>query len=183
MLPASMTYSTDRSRTSRMAPEAVTAPTWSIDLEARRPPDRRPCLLPAGPAGSFPAPACCSLAGMLDTLPPHWPQRRVPDFVEGVVEQREGRPESADAGPGDHRPQILAGRKGLVVLRPVEHRAPALGVGVAQPDELQARAEQHRDPVGHQPNADRDDQHLPGSPDGLGEDVLAERCRAEQVAR
>ena len=31
----------------------------------------------------------------------------------------------------------------LVVLRPVEHGAPALGVGVAEPDELQAGRGQH----------------------------------------
>src|SRR5215831_16054259 len=76
-----------------------------------------------------------SLAGTLGTDPPHRPQRRVPDLVEGVVEQREGRPEGENARAGDDRPQVLAGLQRLVVLGPVEHRPPAHRVRVAQADE------------------------------------------------
>src|ERR1700734_1885305 len=71
-------------------------------------------------------------------------QRRVADLVEGVVEQRERGAQGGDAGPRGQRPHGLAGLQGGLVLRPVEHRAPALGVGVAQADVLQAGGEQHR---------------------------------------
>src|ERR1700730_18588315 len=77
-------------------------------------------------------------------LPSHRPQRGVADLVEGVVEQGERRPERRDAGPGGERPHGLAGLQRRVVLRPVEHRPPALRVRVAQADELQAGREQHR---------------------------------------
>jgi hypothetical protein len=40
-------------------------------------------------------------------------------------------------------PQVLSGLQRLVVLGPVEHRAPARGVRVAEADELQAGGEQH----------------------------------------
>src|SRR5215467_8201966 len=99
-------YSTDRSLTSSTAP--ATAPACSLGF----------CL-----------------AGTLDTCSPHRPQRWVPDLVEGVVEQREGRAEGDDAGAGDDRPQVLPGLERLVVLGPVEHRPPARGVRVAQADE------------------------------------------------
>ncbi len=39
----------------------------------------------------------------------------------------------------------MPGAERLVVLRPVEHRAPALGIGVAEADELQASRRQHRE--------------------------------------
>ena len=45
---------------------------------------------------------------------------------------------------GHDGPQVLAGLQRLVVLRPVEHRAPAHRVRVAEADELQAGGEQHR---------------------------------------
>src|ERR1700728_3520972 len=77
-------------------------------------------------------------------LPSHRPQRGVADLVEGVVEQGERRPERGDAGPGGQRPHGLAGLQRRVVLRPVEHRPPALRVRVAQGDELQAGGEQDR---------------------------------------
>src|SRR5487761_921779 len=108
-LPASMTYSTDRSLTSSTA---------------------GPLL--AGPL----------LAGPLGTDPPHRPQCGIPDLVEGVVEQGEGRAEGGDAGTGNHCPQVLPGLQGLVVLGPVEHGPPDVRVGVAQADELQAGGEQ-----------------------------------------
>src|SRR5215510_4028520 len=118
MLPVSVMYSTDRSSTSSTAP---------------------------GTAGTGPA---CSLgfclAGTLDTCSPHRPQRWVPDLVEGVVEQREGRTEGDDAGAGDDRPQVLPGLERLVVLGPVEHRSPARGVRVGAADQLQPRSEPGR---------------------------------------
>src|SRR5882757_7595851 len=67
-------------------------------------------------------------------LPSHRPQRGVADLVEGVVEQGERRPERRDAGPGGERPHGLASLQRRVVLRPVEHRPPALRVRVAQAD-------------------------------------------------
>src|SRR5450755_1010745 len=77
-------------------------------------------------------------------LPSHRPQRGVADLVEGVIEQGERGPERGDAGTRGDRPHGLAGLQRRVVLRPVEHRPPALRVRVAQADELQAGREQHR---------------------------------------
>src|ERR1700728_2013445 len=77
-------------------------------------------------------------------LPSHRPQRGVADLVEGVVEQGERRPQRGDAGSGGERPHGLPGLQRRVVLRPVEHRPPALRVRVAQADELQAGGEQDR---------------------------------------
>src|SRR5580693_6461059 len=77
-------------------------------------------------------------------LPSHRPQRGVADLVESVVEQGERRPERGDAGPRGDRPHGLAGLQRRVVLRPIQHRPPALRVRVAQADELQAGREQHR---------------------------------------
>src|SRR3984885_9184344 len=74
----------------------------------------------------------------------HGAQRGVADLVEGVVEQGERRAQGGDAGPRRDRPHGLAGLQRCLVLRPVQHRAPALGVGVAQADVLQAGGEQHR---------------------------------------
>src|SRR5215469_5838683 len=117
-VPRSMMYSTDSSRTSRTVPDSLVAD-----------PSSRPS------------------PGALDTYPPHAPDRaqgRVADLVEGVVEQRERRAERDDAQAGDDDPQGQAGLERLVVLGPVEHRAPAGHVRVAEPDELQAGREQHR---------------------------------------
>ena len=74
---------------------------------------------------------------------PHRPQRRVGDLVEGVVQEGERPAEQRDADARHDRPERHARAERLVVLRPVEHRAPALGVGVAEPDELQAGRGQH----------------------------------------
>src|SRR5262249_8307060 len=117
-VPRSMMYSTDRSRTSRTLPDRGTA-----------------------------GPPVVLSPGTLGTHLPHAtdrPQGRVTDLVEGVVEQGERRSQRDDAQPGDDDPQGQAGLEGLVVLRPVEHRAPACHVRVAEPDELQAGGEQHR---------------------------------------
>src|SRR5579859_1544549 len=116
--PRSMTYSTDRSRTSTMAP------------------------VPAPGA----APSRTSSPSALDTLPPHAPDRaqgRVADFVEGIVEQRERRPQGDDAQAGRDDPQWRDLER-LVVLGPVQHRPPARHVRVPEADELQAGGEQHR---------------------------------------
>src|SRR5215831_11148784 len=104
-VPRSRRYSTDRSRTSRTVPEAGAA----------------------GTAGEL-------SPGTLGTPPPYAPGRpegRVADLVEGVVEQRERRAQRDDAQPGDDDPQGQAGLECLVVLGPVEHRAPARHVRVA----------------------------------------------------
>src|SRR5215467_1624226 len=78
-VPRSRRYSTDRSRTSRMVPEAGAA----------------------GLAGEL-------SSGTLGTHPlyaPSRPEGRVADLVEGVVEQRERRPQSDDAQAGRDDPQ------------------------------------------------------------------------------
>src|SRR5829696_9935164 len=84
-----------------------------------------------------------SSTGAAGTLPPHRSQRRVADLVEGVVEQGEGHAEQGDAEAGRDRPLRQPGLQRLLALRPVEHRAPADGVGVAEPEELQAGGGQH----------------------------------------
>src|SRR5215469_7102070 len=129
-VPRSSRYSTDRSRTSSTLP-----------------------VVPPGPLPWKPSP------GALDTWPPAriWggnrsgpgsphapdrPQSRVSDLVECVVEQRERRPQGDDAQAGRDDPQWRDLER-LVVLGPVQHRAPAGYVRVAEPDELQAGGEQH----------------------------------------
>src|SRR5215472_13934228 len=136
--PASMAYSTDRSLTSRIVPASAAARLVS----ARGP--GKPVVLarPSGPA--LACPPGSSLAGTLDTSPPDRPERRVPDLVEGVVEQGERGAEGDDAQAGNDDPQRQAGLEGLVVFCPVQHRSPAGHVRVAKPDELQAGGEQHR---------------------------------------
>src|SRR5262249_47101347 len=93
--PASMAYSTDRSLTSRIVPGNAAA--WSAP--------------PEGPGSS--------LAGTLDTSPPDRPERRVPDLVEGVVEQGERGAEGDDAQAGHDDPQRQDGLECLVVLPPL----------------------------------------------------------------
>src|SRR5215469_6507687 len=125
-VPPSSRYSTDKSATSRMA------------LLSGR-------MLACASTTSGPR-----LARLLATVPPvgalalERPQRRVADFVKRVVKQRERGAEKDDAQARCEDPQCLAGLVGLVVLRRLQHRAPAHLVGVAQPDELQAAGEQHR---------------------------------------
>src|SRR5215831_11649624 len=172
-VPRSMMYSTDRSRTSSTVP-----------------------VLPAGRLPWKPS------AGALDTGPParsrggsrgstrgpgphapYWPQCRVADLVEGVIEQRERRPERDDAQPGDDDPQRQAGLERLVVLGPIEHRAPARHVRVAEPDELQAGGEQHRvqrvgQEGGHEQRRHRgDDLHA----DDVQRALAADLRRVEEV--
>src|SRR3954469_9502263 len=82
--------------------------------------------------------------GALGTGPPDGSESRVADLVERVVEQREGGAEQGDAQTWSHHPQRLTGLQGAVVLRPVQHRAPAQRGAVAEPDELQPRRREHR---------------------------------------
>src|SRR3954453_9536307 len=63
--------------------------------------------------------------GALGTGPPDGSESRVADLVERIVEQREGGAEEGDAQTWSHHPQRLTGLQGAVVLRPVQHRAPA----------------------------------------------------------
>src|ERR1022692_2508189 len=117
MVPRSMAYSTDRSRTSRTAPAGLAA-----------------AAVPS-----------MSLPGALDTLPldfPDRPQRRVADFVERVVEQRERGAQQDNAEAGNDDPLGQPGLERLVVLRPVQHRSPADLVRVAEADELEAGGEE-----------------------------------------
>src|SRR5215471_14428831 len=169
-VPRSMAYSTDRSRTLSTAPPVY--------------------LGAASPAGGL---ARTSLPGALDTLPPHAPDRpqgRVADLVERVVEQREPGAEGDDAQAGHDDPQGLAGLERLVVLGPVQHRAPAGYVRVAEPDELEAGREQHGvqrvgEEAGHQQRRHRGDdlddddveRALAADPRGLEEVAAAQRQR------
>src|SRR3954453_13357152 len=89
-------------------------------------------------------PSDISDIGTLGTAPPDRSESRVADLVECVVEQREGGTEEGDAQAGRHHPQRLTGLQGTVVLRPVQHRAPAQRAAVAEADELQARGGEHR---------------------------------------
>src|SRR5215212_9708850 len=85
-----------------------------------------------------------SSTGAAGTRPPHRSQGRVADLVEGVVEQREGDAEQGDAQTRRDRPLRDAALQRLLALCPVEHRAPADRVGVAEAEELQAGGGQHR---------------------------------------
>src|SRR6185312_15699189 len=126
--PRSITYSTVRPLTSSMGrPGGGGAPgRW-----ASRP--------------GWPAWSIWSVwSGTLPPPPSHRPQRGVADLVEGIVEQGERRAQQGDAEPRGDRPHGLAGLQRGLVLGPVQHRAPALRVRVAQADELQAGREQHR---------------------------------------
>src|SRR5262245_49323246 len=78
------------------------------------------------------------------TPPPHRTQGRVADLVERVVEQGERRTEQPDADAGRDRPQWNPGLQRLLVLRPVEHRAPAVRRRVAEAQELQPGGGEHR---------------------------------------
>src|SRR2546421_2911267 len=79
----------------------------------------------------------------LGTDPPHRSQGRVADLVEGVVQQRERRAEQGHAQARRERPQRHAGLQRLLALRPVQHRAPAQRVRIAEAEELQAGGGQH----------------------------------------
>src|SRR6516225_7518093 len=168
IVPRSMMYSTDRSRTSSTLP--VVSP---------------------GPPSSKPSP------GALDTGPParngggnraspgppaDRPQGRVTDLVECVVEQRERPPQGDDAQAGRDDPQWRDLER-LVVLGPVQHRAPAGHVRVAEPDELQAGGEQHRvqrvsEEGGHEQRRHRrDDLHA----DDVQRALAADLRRVEEV--
>src|SRR6516225_6041290 len=129
IVPRSMMYSTDRSRTSSTLPVVSPGPpSWNPS----------PGVLDTGP----PARNGGGNRASPGPLPPDRPQGRVTDLVECVVEQREGRPQGDDAQTGRDDPQ-RRDLEGLVVLGPVQHRAPADHVRVAEPDELQAGGEQH----------------------------------------
>src|SRR5580704_3558018 len=171
-VPRSVAYSTTRSRTASTAPEVSSA-------------------------GAVPS---TSLLRALDTVPPHAPDRpqgRVADLVERVVQQRERGAQRDDAQAGDEDPQGLAGLERLAVLGPVQHRAPAHHLGVAEPDELQAGGEQHRvqrvgQEGGHQQRGHRGDdlygddvqRALAPHPRGLEEFPVAQRAGlGAQLAR
>src|SRR5215469_5179637 len=126
--PRSVAYSTDRSLTVRIGPAAGGEPGGRGSASART----------------------------LATGPPYRSKCWVAYLVEGVVEQGERRPERGDAGTGGQHPHGLTGLQRGVVLRPVEHRAPALSVGIAQADVLQAGGEQHGvQGVGHEARHDQ----------------------------
>src|ERR1035437_75491 len=165
IVPRSRMYSTERSPTSSTLPVAgggagAAGPRGRLAGTTDSHPDRRHgyACLPCPPPHSPPR--------------PQRPQGGIADLVKGIVEQGEGRAEGGDASPRDDGPQVLAGLQGLVVLRPVQHRAPAHGVGIAQADELQAGAEQHRvQRVGQEAG---DDQRCHGGNDLDQEDVHPE---------
>src|SRR5215469_15979713 len=204
-VPRSMAYSTDRPRTLSTAPPvrpisgcpadglARTASSARLRGALESPPSlvARPSLL--SPGGAAPLRLARSLPGALDTLPPHAPDRpqgRVADLVERVVEQRERRAQGDDAQAGHDDPQGLAGLERLVVLGPVQHRAPAGHVRVAEPDELKTGREQHGvqrvgQEAGHQQRGHRGDdlddddveRALAADPRGLEEVAAAQRQR------
>src|SRR5215469_5309025 len=128
-----------------------------------------------------------SSAGRLDTTSPQWPQRGVSDLVEGVVDQRERRSERDDAKTWRDDPQRCYLER-LLLLGPVEHRAPARHARVAEADELQARGKEHGvqrvrkeacdDERGHRrDDLDRDDVKAPlaAHPGGLDEVPAVQR--------
>src|SRR5579875_3743258 len=143
-VPRSITYSTVRSRTASTGCPAASgtgaAPAGGKEAAAGEP--ARLASLPEPSAGP-----ALSLPGTLDTgTPPHGPdraQRRVADLVERVVDQRERRAQGHDAQAGNDDPQ-WRDLECLRLLGPVEHRAPARHVRVAEPEELEAGGEQHR---------------------------------------
>src|SRR6516165_9638285 len=170
-VPRSRRYSTDRSRTSSMVPVESAGPVLRTSS---------PGALDTGPPARSRGGDRARLGNRhaLDR-----PQGRVADLVEGVVEQRERRAERDDAQAGDDDPQGQAGLEGLVVLGPVEHRALAGHVRVAQPDELQAGREQHRvqrvgQERGHQQRRHRgDDLHT----DDVQRALAADLRRVQEV--
>src|SRR5258707_12268857 len=114
-----------------------------------------------------------SSASALDTEPPYRPERRIADLVERVVKQGESAAENRDPQARHQCPPVLSDGQGLVVLRPVQHRAPAHRVRVAKADELQAGGEQHvihrraeegRDDQGAHVRDDRDRDVVGGTP-------------------
>src|SRR4051812_35372046 len=107
----------------------------------------------------------------LGTGPPHRAQGRVADLVEGVVDERERYAEQGDAQPGRDRPQWHAGLQRLLVLRPVEHRAPAGRVRVAEAEELESGRGQ--DGVERRAEEVRDDQRRHGGQHLDDDDVAA----------
>src|SRR5215467_8250277 len=205
-VPRSMAYSTDRSRTLSTAPPVylgAASPAGGLARTASparlRGPTRLPIPLSLAPSslvarpsllspdGTAPLRLVRSLPGALDTLPPHAPDRpqgRVADLVERVVEQREPGAEGDDAQAGHDDPQGLAGLERLVVLGPVQHRAPAGHARVAQPDELQAGGEQHGvervgQEAGHQQRGHRGDDL---DHDDVERALAADPRRLEEVA-
>src|SRR3954452_18199497 len=115
-------------------PDSPTTPTNSPRCTSRS----KESTARTGPAGvsySTVSPRTCrtgsSGAGAPATGPPYGSQGRVADLVEGVVEQRERRPEEGDAQAGGDDPEGLPRLERRVALRPVQHGPPALGAGVA----------------------------------------------------
>src|SRR5215471_7208385 len=169
IVPRSMMYSTDRSRTSSTLPVVSPGPPpWKPSPGAL---DTGPPARNGGGNRASPGPP-----------PPDRPQGRVTDLVECVVEQRERRPQGDDAQTGRDDPQRRDLER-LVVLGPVQHRAPAGHVRVAEPDELQAGGEQHRvqrvgQEGGHEQRRHRrDDLHA----DDVQRALAADLRRVEEV--
>src|SRR5450755_2190878 len=85
-----------------------------------------------------------SRMGALDTYPPDRPQSRVADLVERVVEQREGCSKEGDADTRGDGPYRVTALEGAVVLRPIQHGAPAERRRIAKPEELETSRGKHR---------------------------------------
>src|ERR1700734_1491137 len=178
-------------------PDSPTMPMNSPGSRSKLTPSTASTVPEVSSAGAVPS---TSLLRALDTVPPHAPDRpqgRVADLVERVVQQRERGAQRDDAQAGDEDPQGLAGLERLAVLGPVQHRAPAHHLGVAEPDELQAGGDQHRvqrvgQEGGHQQRGHRGDdlyrddvqRALAPYPRGLEEFPVAQRAGlGAQLAR
>src|SRR5579875_2302853 len=130
-IPLSSTYSTHRSRISSSGPGCggLVTPGWS---------SASACAIAGKP------PLGAGLGGLAGLRRAERAQRRVAYLVEGVVDERERDPQQRDAQPGHDEPQIVPGGPGRVLVGPVQGGAPAHVVALAEADELQAGAGQHR---------------------------------------
>src|SRR5215472_15607731 len=118
--PRSSRYWTERSRTSSSGPCGGTELTTPWESSASV------CVI----GGELP-PHGDGECGLLPRLlGPQRAQRRVADFVEGVVEQRERGTKQGDAQPGDDLPQVQAALQRALRVRPVQRRPPAHHAGV-----------------------------------------------------
>src|SRR6185312_6766591 len=143
--PLAVAYSTRRSRTRSRAsgyePGPVIGSSIGSLISRTSPGERR------GPPGSGPGPEAGAGPGTAAraelALLAHGPQRRVADLVEGVVHQGEGDADDGDAQGRQNGPPSGAGLQRGLRVGPVEHGAPAVGVRVAQAQELQAGRGEH----------------------------------------
>src|SRR5579864_8997118 len=113
----------------RKSPWRISSCTWSTATTGPRSvayaTERSSTLSTGAPGATTCDSSARSSAGNAATQPPRRPERRVADLVEGVVEQRERCAQQRDADARRQRPQRYARLQRLVVLRPVQHRAPA----------------------------------------------------------